>query len=159
MKSYQNTFIDEINKEELGLFDKNKIKSIHADNEIEYNDYLNMDSDDLRNLTKADCINAQYFLQQYSGHLSCFLAECKTAQSLAQKELDKELAKVWKSYTGKDEYLPKEIIMANAANEHGNINDLQNHVIALNQCVNKLYGMLEQIKKMTTTLHSLSFTK
>jgi len=159
MKLSQNPYLEKINNTETALFDQAKIKEVHAENEIEYNDYINLTLADLKRLNKAECAEAQYFIYQYCVHLSAKLAEFRTAQALAKSELDKELSKVWKSYTSEKEFLPKEIITANACNEHQHIDELNNQVISLNQYVSKLFGMLEGLQKMAVTLHSLSFSK
>lgn len=148
-----------LNEEASYLIDQNIeiagiIKVEHVNSNCEQ--ILNMGEKDLGELSKEDCVSAQFVLTQYSMSINRHLNNLKSKLEVNQYLFNRALIKVWKSY---DPYLGKDLILASACNEYSYLGIMYGEILKLQAVIKDMEGIVERTDKMSQTLKDLSFCK
>lgn len=130
------------------------IKVEHINSNCE--EILNMNERHLEQMSKEDCVRAQFILIQYAMAINRHSNNLKSKLDINQQIFNKALIKVWKSY---DQYLGKELILASACAEHAYLNSMHNEILKLQAVIKDMDGIVERVDKLAQTLKDLSFCK
>jgi hypothetical protein len=126
----------------------------HVDTDYEY--YLNLPEDELRAMSKEDCIAAQYVLTRYSISIHKRINLLKSFYDANSMLFNRALIKVYHSY---NEFLGKDLITASAAAEHSNIEKMQTEMVKLKAVIDSMDGVVDKVDYMVKILSNLAYTK
>jgi hypothetical protein len=148
-----------LNEEAARLIEQNTemagiIKVEHVNSNCEH--VLNMGEQELNELTKEDCVTAQFALTQYSMSVNRHLNNLKSKLEINQHIFNRALIKVWKSY---DPFIGKDLIIASACSEYSYLATMQNEILKLQAVIKDMDGIVERTDKLSQTLKDLSFCK
>ena len=130
------------------------IKVEHVNSNCE--EILNMNEQHLEQMSKEDCVRAQFILIQYSMAINRHINNLKSKLEINQQIFNKALVKVWKSY---DQYLGKELILASACAEYSYLNIMHNEILKLQAVIKDMDGTVERVDRLAQALKDLSFCK
>ena len=126
----------------------------HVQNDIDY--YFNLTPEDLSEMNKEDCVQAQYFVMQFSISITKKINSIK-AKLLANKKIfNKEIAKVYADY---NQYSGYDNIIASACNEHERIEFMDNEINKLEALIQEYDSLSFKAEKLAQVFRDLSFCK
>lgn len=121
-----------------------------------YEEYLNFGRDELKEMSRDECIIAQYALSQYAAAVSKRYNLIKGQYQINQAIYFRRLAEVYNKY---NEFHGKDLIYASAANDFADIKSMQDQNMKMNSLLLSLEGIVERVDKMIQMFKDLSFTK
>lgn len=126
----------------------------HTNSDYEF--YMNLTTKDIVNMSKQDCIIAQYSLTRYAIAVNKKLSIYKSQYAINRVIFTRALAKVYSSY---DKFLGNELITASASNEYDYIKEMQDELLKIDTLIKSMEGLVERIDRLVMTFKDLSFTK
>lgn len=126
----------------------------HVHNDIDY--YFNLTPEDIDKMDKEDCVKAQYFILQYSTSVTKKMNSIKAARSANQKEFNRALSKVYKSY---DTFMGTAMIHASACSEYEHLKEMDNEISKLDGLIQEYEGVPEMAEKLANVFKALSFSR
>lgn len=130
------------------------VKIDHVHNDIDY--YFNLTPEDISNMDKEDCVQAQYFIMQYSISVTKKMNSIKAAKEANKKEFNRALSRVYKSY---DTYMGTAMIHASACSEHDHLREMDNEISKLEGLIQEYEDVPAKAEKLAQVFRDLSFSK
>ena len=122
-----------------------------------YDYYLNMTEEDLNDMSKADCIAAQFALTQYVISINKQINWLNSKLSINTALYNRALAEVWDSYA--EGFMSNDLRAACAANEYSHIKEMHDEILKLKAVIDSMDGVVERVDGMIKIIKSLEFTK
>lgn len=130
------------------------VKVDHVHNDIDY--YFNLTPEDIGKMHKEDCVQAQYFIMQFSISLSRKLNSIKSNLAANQKEFNRALSKVYESYSS---FLGSAMIHASACSEHAHLREMDDEITKLEGLLQEYDGVSFKSEKLAQVFRDLSFSR
>lgn len=125
--------------------------------QTKYDYYLNMTEEDLNDMSKADCIAAQFALTQYAISINKQINWLNSKLSINSAIYNRALAEVWDSYA--EGFMSNDLRAASAANEYSHIKEMHDEILKLKAVIDSMDGVVERVDGMIKIIKSLEFTK
>lgn len=130
------------------------IKVDHVHNDIDY--YFNLTPEDIAKMDKEDCVQAQYFIMQFSISLSRKLNSIRAALAANQKEFNRALSQVYNSYSS---FIGTAMIHASACSEHTHLKEMDDEITKLEGLLQEYEGVSPKAEKLAEVFRGLSFCR
>lgn len=126
----------------------------HVHNDIAH--YFNLTPEEMGKMDKEDCVQAQYFIMQYSISISKKINNVKSSLLANQKEFNRAMAKVYNDYNS---FNGAAMIHASACNEHEHLREMDNEITKLEALLQEYEGLSFKSEKMVQIFRDLSFCR
>jgi hypothetical protein len=124
----------------------------HVQNDIGH--YFNLSIDELSDMSKQDCVMAQYMILQYSLSITKKINNIKSKLIANKKEFNRAFSAVYNSYNSYNGY---EIIYGLATTEHEHLKTMDTEITKL-ECLIQEYDTISvKAEKLSQIFRDLSF--
>jgi hypothetical protein len=130
------------------------VKIDHVHNDIDY--YFNLTPEDIDKMDKEDCVQAQYFIMQYSISITKKINSLKAANAANIKEFNRALSQVYSSYSS---FIGSAMIHASACSEHAHLQTMDNEITKLEALIQEYDNVPLKAEKLAEVFRGLSFCR